>query len=42
MSMGDKVYASWGSDKSFKYKWQAKVQDKIFAVKMWFKKLKES
>jgi hypothetical protein len=28
-----KLYASWGSDKAFRFLWQAAIQDAIFAFK---------
>ena len=34
----NKLYASWGSDKAFKFLWQAAIQDAIFAFKLRMRK----
>ena len=33
-----KRYASWGSDKNYRWKWRAALQDAIFAFKQRMKK----
>lgn len=32
-----KRYASWGSDKNYRWKWRAALQDAIFAFKIRYK-----